>query len=357
MGVAMTRPVNVARAALEEFASGILTAARCSAEEAHSVARNLVWADLHGREAQGVFRLSVLVEMITHGIITSPSRMTWSEQAPSIHHLDAGNGFGQIAGEKGMKRAVELAKAFGIGMVTVNNSNHYGAASFYCSLAADEGCLGMTTCNATPKVAPLGGTRAVFGTNPLALGSPTSGGDPILVDFSTSAIAGSTIRALKERGGSLPAGVALDSDGKPTVDPKALSTGSLLSAAGPKGYGLGMMIEIMSGVLSSAGMSHEVGPFYQTWERQVNSGHTFLAMDIGCFVPLETYYRRVDDLLAAVKSSPLQEGYTEILYPGEIRGRLARQYDREGIPLSPETVSLLGKLSARLGVTPPWTRD
>lgn len=353
----MMTTVTVTKSVLEAFAAEILRAARCSSDDAGLVARNLVWADLHGREPQGVFRLSVLVDMIEHGLVTSPARMEWVERAAVIRHLDAGNGFGQIAGEMAMVSAVDIAKKFGIGMVTVNRSNHYGAASYYCALAADAGCFGMTTCNATPKVAPLGGTRAIFGTNPIAMGCPTPSGVPILVDFSTSSIAGSTIRALKERGGDLPEGVALDKDGRPTTDPKALSTGSLLSAAGPKGYGLGIMVEILSGILSDAGMSYEVGPFYQTWSRQVNSGHTFMAMHIGSFQPMETYLRRVGDLLETVKSSPLQENYSEILFPGEIRGRYAEQYLRNGIPLSHETAAVLEKISSKLGVVPPWKRD
>ena len=138
----------------------------------------------------------------------------------------------------------------------------------------------MTFTNATPKVAPYGGTKALFGTNPICFGCPTPSGHPILVDFSTSAIAGSTIRNLNEAGGRLPEGVALDSSGKPTTDPSALSTGSLLPIAGPKGSGLGLIVELFCGILAGAGMSHEVGPYYATGKRSVNLGHVFMAFDI-----------------------------------------------------------------------------
>ncbi len=304
--------VTMSHQELERFATELLAGARSSRKDAERVARVLVWADLRGRHPQGVFRIPVLATMLKHGLITSPARMTWSELSPVMYRLNAGNGFGQIAGEEAIRKAVDLAKASGVGMVVVNNSNHYGAASYFCALAAEADCIGMTFTNATPKVAPHGGTKPIFGTNPIAFGCPTSSGIPILVDFSTAAIAGSTIRHLKESGGKIPEGVALDANGHPTTDPAALATGSLLPAAGPKGYALGFMVEIFCGILAGAGMSHEVGPFYSTWKRNVNSGHLFMAMDISKFQAPEFYFERIDMLLGEIKSSPTLDGIDEV---------------------------------------------
>ncbi len=338
---------------LRRFASELLTASGSARKDAEEVAGALVWADKRGRYAQGVFRIPVLATMLKKDLISSPARMRWRESAPSIAHLDAGNGFGQIAGARAMRRGIEIAKETGIGFVAVNNSNHYGAASYYCAMAAEAGCLGITFANATPKVAPYGGTKAIFGTNPVAFGCPTSSGTPILVDFSTSAIAGSTIRNINESGGRLPEGVALDESGRPTTDPAALQTGSLLPIAGPKGYGLGMMVEIFCGILAGAGMSHEVGPYYSTWKRRVNSGHIFIAIDISALQPAAEYFGRLDELIREIKSSPRQEGFEEILIPGEIRGRFAEKTS-QGIPLTEETVRLLEEHAQRVGCEIPW---
>jgi ureidoglycolate dehydrogenase (NAD+) len=339
---------------LQSLAQELLVASGAAADEALLVAESLVWADLRGRHPQGVFRIPVLADMMSKGLISSPATMRWDQPAPAVHHLDAGNGFGQVAGRRAMLRAVELARQSGIGLVTVSGTNHYGAASYFCALAAEEGCLGLTCTNATPKVAPWGGTRAVLGTNPIALGCPSASGGPILVDLSTAAIAGSTIRAINETGGQLPPGVALDAEGRPTTDPRALNTGSLLPAAGPKGFGLGLMVEVLSGILAGAGMSHEVGPYYQTGKRGANLGHVFAAVDIGRLQPLEAYLRRVEDLHRAIMDSPRLDEGEEIRIPGETRWRCAERYSREGISLPEETVGALEKTARRTGRALPW---
>lgn len=339
---------------LRAFGARLLEGAGASPDEAAEVARILVWADLRGREPQGVFRIPVLGKMLANGLVTSPAAMTFTRLAPAAGRLDAANGFGQIAGDRAMRRAVELARESGIGLTGVKNSNHYGAASYYCALAAEAGCAGFAFTNATPKVTPHGGRKAVFGTNPLAFGCPTPEGPPILVDFSTSAIAGSTIRMLNASGGSLPEGTALDAAGAPTTDPKALATGSLLPAAGAKGYGLSLMVEILTGILSGAAMSHEVGPMYSTWKKKASPGHFFMAIAIGRLMPEETFLARVGALIAEIKSSPLLGGVDEILLPGEIRGRYAAEYGASGVPLSAETVKLLSAEARKSGVACPW---
>ncbi|MBI1806222.1 MAG: Ldh family oxidoreductase [Ignavibacteria bacterium] len=346
--------ITISKDELELFATDLLLAAKSSREDAELVAHSLVWADLRGRQPQGVFRIPVLVTMIHHGLITSPTEMNWSKRSEVMYHLDAGNGFGQVAGYRAMQKAIDIAKKIGIGMVTVNRSNHFGAASYFCALAADAQCVGLTFTNATPKVAPFGGTKPILGTNPVAFGCPTSSGVPILVDFSTSSIAGSTIRTITEGGGRLPKGVALDASGQPTTDPAALSSGCLLPAAGAKGYGLGLMIEIFCGILAGAGMSHEVGPFYSTWKRPVNSGHMMMAIDISRLQPLDMYFDRLDQLIKEIKSSPTLEHVDEVLIPGEVRGRFADQFSREGIPLNDETIHGLENLARSLAVEVPW---
>ncbi len=352
----MRPPVLLSKDTLQKLSVDVLIASGSSYEDAMAVTETLLWADLAGRFQQGVFRLPVLYNMLRHGIITSPTEMIFTERTPAAAHLDAGNGFGQIAGVRAIEKGIQLARKMGIGMVTVNRSNHFGALSYYCKLAAEAQCMGLIFTNATPKVAPHGGTKAVFGTNPIAFGCPTTD-FPILVDFATASIAGSTIRNLTEAGGKLPDGVALDKDGKPTNDPAAIASGSLLPAAGPKGYGLGLMIEILCGILAGAGMSHEVGPFYSTWERKVNSGHLFIVIDITRHQPIKLYFERMNGLIAEIKSSPLQENIDEILLPGEIRNRFTESHLRNGIPLNEETITGLEALAQKLNLKVPWERS
>jgi LDH2 family malate/lactate/ureidoglycolate dehydrogenase len=279
--------------------------------------------------------------------------MTWTAVAPAAHCLDAASGFGYVAGRLGMARAVELAGAEGIGLVAVRRSVHYGAAGYYCALAADAGCLGFTCSNSFPKVAPFGGTRAVLGTNPLAFGCPTPSGAPLLVDLATSTLAGSEVRTVHSAAGRLPPGSALDSAGKPTDDPEAAASGCLLPAAGPKGFGLGLMVEVLCGVLAGAGVGCEVGSLFNTWDRSINAGHVFIAIALERFVPRRTFLERVGGLLDRVRAGPPVEGGDAIRYPGEIRARYAAAYARDGIPCDDAMERVIDELSVQFGVRRP----
>lgn len=344
----LTESVRVGKDALLRFAEALLCAARTAPDEAAIVAEGLVWSDLRGRHPQGVGRIPNFVRRLQRKLINSPAQMQWSKASAAVEMLDAANGLGHVAGVTAMKRAIELAKHNGVGVTAVRHSNLYGAAAYFCSLAAEANCIGFSCTNAVSKVAPYGGIRPVFGTNPLAFGCPTSSGVPILVDMSTSAIAGSSARSLDETGKKLPDGVALDKNGVPTTNPGDLAEGTLLPAAGPKGFGLGLMVEILCGILAGAAMSKEVGSMLNTWDRPVNTGHFFFVMDIERFLPLPQYFERLRTLLEWVKAAAPDN--TRIRFPGEIRGELAAEYTRDGIPLPPETVVPLTKLAEEMGI-------
>jgi len=340
--------------ALQRFAVNLLGAAAVSPDDARLTAQALVWSDLRGRHPQGVSRLPNFIERVRRGLIRSPAELRWHDAGAAGAVLDAGDALGHVAGTAAMERAVALARGAGIGVVAVRRSNLFGAAAYFCALAADAGCLGIAATNAVPKVAPFGGVRPVFGTNPLAFGCPTHGGVPILVDLSTSAIAGSTARGLDEHGGRLPEGAALNKEGIPTTDPRDLAQGTLLPAAGAKGFGLALMVEILCGALAGAGTSHGVGSMYHTWDRAVDTGHFCLAIDLARFTAADEFLQRIDALLAAMRAAAPPSAPGAVRFPGEIRGELAARYGREGIPLPADTARALTALAAELGVEPPW---
>ena len=338
---------TIAPEAHRRFVREVLTAAGAAPGDADAVADALVWADLRARPAQGLLRLPILARRLARKLIRSPAAMAWTAVAPAAHCLDAAYGFGHVAGRLGMARALELAGA-------VRRSLHYGAAGYYCALAADAGYVGFTCSNAFPKVAPFGGTRAVLGTNPLAFGCPTPSGGPLLVDLATSTLAGSDVRTIHGAGGRLPAGSALDAAGKPTDDPEAAAGGCLLPAAGPKGFGLGLMVEILSGVLAGAGVGRDVGSLFSTWDRLIDAGHVFVAVDPERFMPRQTFLQRVGGLLDWVRTAPPVEGGDPIRYPGEIRACYAAAYGRDGIPRDEAMERVIDELTAEFGVRRPW---
>ncbi len=344
--------VRVGKDELTHFAEELLCKAGVVHQEASIVAKALVWSDERRRHPQGVSRIPNFVQRVQRKLIVSPAPMRWVKSVTAVGILDAANGLGHVAGVAAMKRAIELARLNGVGVTAVRHSNLYGAAAYFCSLAAEENCIGFSCTNAVPKVAPFGAIRPVFGTNPLAFGCPTASGVPILVDMSTSAIAGSSARSLEETGKRLPEGVALDKHGVPTTNPKDLSEGTLLPAAGPKGFGLGLMVEIFCGILAGAAMGKEVGSMYHTWDRPANTGHFFIVLDIETFLPKENFFDRISTMIGWMKSAA-PDG-TTIRYPGEIRGEYAADTERNGIQLPAESVVSLTKLADELHVEYPW---
>lgn len=344
----ITETKRVAAKTLERHSIEILRKAGASSADAATVAEALVWADLRARHPQGVLRLPTFVERLRRGTIQSPAQMKWTRVAPAAEMLDAADAFGHVAGKAAMIQAVELARSHGVGVVTVKGSNLNGALGYFCWLAADAGCIAMTCTNGFAKVAPFAGVRPVFGTNPIAFGCPTRAGVPILVDFSTSAIAGSTTRTLGANGRQLPEGVALDKDGLPTVNEKDLAEGTLLPAAGAKGYGLALMVEIFCSVLAGAAFSREVGSVFAP-DTRANVGHLFLAIDVEKFQPMDLFLSRIEMLCASVK-----EAGEEVRMPGEIRGASAERYARDGIPLPQPSQDALIRLARKLRVELSW---
>jgi len=343
--------VTLTKAELKEFAVSLLIAAKSSPEDAEVVSESLIWADLRARHGHGMFvRLPNLVQRLARGLIYSPATMSWMLIAPAAHVLDAGFGFGQVAARLAMDKAIGLSKTQGIGLVAVRHSNHYGAASYYCARAAEAGCLGFAFTNSVAKVAPVGGRRAVLGTNPLAFGCPTASGVPVLVDFSTSTIAGSSVWDFSATGGQLPTGLALYANGHPTTDPSAVGEGCLLPAAGPKGFCLGLMVEILSGVLTGAAIGREVGSLLHTWDRPTDTGHLFMAIQIHTFMPKALFIDRLKTLLGWIVECPRQNEAQPVRYPGQLRDRYAALYERHGIPVEEREVQLLNRLADEFNV-------
>ena len=329
-------------------------AAGMSAADADIVADAMLWADLRGRPEQGLIRLPNMVTRLRRGLMHSPAGMRWTEVAPAVWQLDAADGAGFVAGTLAMRRAIDTARSQGVGLVTVRRSIHYGAAAYYCALAAESGCIGITCSNSVPKVAAFNGTRAVLGTNPLAFGCPTRDGYPVLVDMAMSAIAGSTVRTVDGNAALLPPDTALDAQGRPTRDPVAAAAGALLPAAGAKGYALALMVEILSGVLTGAAVGPQVGSVLHTWDRPIDAGHFFLAIDIARFMPLDDFVARLGGLLDWIKASPAADPAAPVRIPGEVRAEYARRYADEGVPYTPAMMRSAQALIDELHIQPPW---
>jgi LDH2 family malate/lactate/ureidoglycolate dehydrogenase len=336
------RSTAVPRERLQCFARDLLIAGGASALDAPKVAEVLLWGDRHGRPEQGVARIPEMLERVASGLLQSPAHFEWHAAGDAAVVLDAGDGFGQVAGISGLDAAVRRAVEFGVGACAVRNSNHFGAAGYYAARAADAGVVGLAFSNAFPKVAPYGGTVAALGTNPVALGCPTAG-DAIIADLATSATAGSSVRSSVSASVPVPPGLATD-----------ISGSVLLPAAGPKGTALGLAVEILTGALSGGIAGPDVGSIFETWDRPVGASHCFLVLDPSRFTSVTGFAERVDRTLLAIRTSPPAPGFDRVRVPGDRAAEAAREADREGIRLSMLTTEQLGSLADEFGLLRPW---
>ncbi|MDC0663125.1 Ldh family oxidoreductase [Marinobacter sp. SS21] len=304
---------------LQQLAKTLLVQAGAAPDEAATVARVLAWADAAGRPNQGVWRLPTLCQRLRQGLYASPCKPTFERVSAAIGRLDGGNGLGHFVGHEAMVRAVEMARAEGVGIVLVRRSNYLGPTGYYAQMAASEGMLGIALSNSFPKVKACRGEAAVLGTNPLAFACPALDGAPLIVDMATSEQAGSTLRRQAEK-----------APGEQT------QTSILAPFGGAKGYAVGLVVEILSGVLSGAGFSHQVRSMYKDFEQPGNNGHFFCVIDIARLMPLEAFVGRMELLVEWLRQSG-----EAVLYPGEQRAATLRQSQQQGIQVDDDVWSSL----------------
>lgn len=337
--------MRVAPEHLHRFIVAFLKAHGTADAPAEAVARHMVWCETVGRGNFGIERLPILVKRLKAGVLAGDGRMTWQEIGPSTARLDAGNGFGYDAAERGMARAIELARATGIGAVGVRNSNFFGAGAYFVNQAAEAGMIGLAMSNSFPKVVAHGGLKAVVGTNPMAFGAPRRDGNHLLIDMATSALAGSTVREHQLSGKPLPEGLAIDAAGQPITDPAKAGAGALLPFGGAKGFGLALIVEILAGMLTGAGVGAGVGSMYNDFTRGGDNGHFLLAIDIGRWMTAAQFEDRFAGLAAAIEASG-----PGARLPGAARWDAEARSRREGISLDERQWQAVHALAAAAGV-------
>lgn len=334
-----------------ETVGRLLSAGGVDPAQTESVRDNLVWCDMAGRRNHGIERLPILLERVAKGGIAAPCVAQFSPVGPGIANLDAGNGFGHHAGRLAIDRACDFAAEQGVGIVGVHNSNFFGAGGYYVNRAAERGMIGLALSNSFPKVAASGGLRPVLGTNPLAFAAPRSGERAIVIDMSTAALAGSSVREAIDKGEMLTEGVAIDAEGRPITDPAQVERGTLLPAAGAKGFGLAILVELLSSVLTGAAVADEVGSMYRHVSTGGDNGHFFLALDIGRWMPLPAWQERVETFCLGLLDSGAPGA---VRIPGDVRWA---EYDlslTEGVFVEDHTLERTETLARQLGVELGW---
>jgi LDH2 family malate/lactate/ureidoglycolate dehydrogenase len=319
-------------------------------DQAETCADAIMFATLRGLDSHGIISiLPGLANRIARGEIDRAAPIEVVREGPSTALMKGNGAAGPVIGARAMRLAIAKAKRTGVGVLSAFNCDHFGAASYYASLAAREGLIGLAMCNAAPAVVPFGGQKAVHGTNPISYAIPRASG-PIILDIATSAAAHGQIFKAQRRGQPIPLGWAVDAEGRPTTDASAAAKGALLPFGGHKGYGMGILVDLLTGALAGSTIARSVQHTGNPRER----GQSFYmqAIDVEQFVPGEVFAERVEQLAREVHETPPAEGFSEVLLPGDLELRQEALRSREGIPLYEEDWQAMVNGLGRAGIPP-----
>lgn len=294
-----------------------LTNAGLSEEQASIVADCFATADVWGVSSHGARILPAHIDKIKRGGYNLMPQFKIVSESCAFAVVDGDNSFGPVSGKFCMDLAVTKAKKTGVFHVFCKNNNTIGPAFYYPLLAAKESMIGIVFSNSPAQMAPFGGKEKMLGTNPFAAVIPVPGRDPIVIDMATSIVAKSKFKEYKEAGKQLPEGWALDENGNPTTDPDDGMKGFVQPMAGFKGYGLAMLIDIISGVLSGSAYLNKVGRFYSEDNKPMNVGFTCIAINPEIIIGSD-YSKRINDYVDSLRNSE-KSGESPIALPGDDR--------------------------------------
>lgn len=340
---------------LARFAIDLLAAGGVRRDEAELVGRSLVDANLRGHDSHGVVRITQYLDQLAKGEVVSGAPFSVLRESDALLAADGHWGFGRVQAGRLTERLIEKAQRNGVAVGTLIRSSHIGRLGEYCELTAAAGLVSMLMVNThgvARRVAPPGGKSPRLGTNPIAIGVPADHG-PLVLDFGTSATAEGKVRVKNIANQPCPPGWLLDSEGRPTTDPKSLygnPPGTILPMGGDqayKGFGLGLMVEIFAGALSGGVCAREQ-PLNQ------NGNCVFMqVVDPEHLGGGDHFRREVSCLLDFVRGCPRVEGCGEILLPGDPERRTLVQRTKAGIPFDEGNWGQLLRLAERYGIRGP----
>jgi L-2-hydroxycarboxylate dehydrogenase (NAD+) len=350
---------------LRDFCARVFEKMDVPADDAAVTADVLVAANLRGINSHGVARLKRYVDGLRDGVMLARPNIEVVHETPCTALMDGGAGLGQPVGVRGMKLAIEKAQEMGIGFVAVRNSNHYGIAAYYSMMALEQEMIGISMTNASALVVPTFGKDAMLGTNPISVAAPAGEERPFVLDMATSTVPRGKLEVYDRQGKPLPLGWATDEHGVATTDTRrvldnllARAGGGLLPLGGEgelfrgyKGFGMALLVDILSGVLPRAGYANTTYPKTPDGKPlPADVGHFFGAIRVDAFRPLDEFKATMDDIIRRLKGSAKAEGAERIYIHGEKEFEEEERRRREGIPLHPKVVATMQQIARELRV-------
>ncbi len=347
-----TWKMNVTVEKLRRFAIETLRQAGLNERDTATTAEVLVTTDSWGVFTHGTKNLRGYIRRLKGGGIRATADPKIIREGPAWAMVDAGSAIGMVGSTFAMRVAMAKAKTAGIAYVGVCNSCHFGAAGYYAAMAAAGGMIGLSMANDTPTMTVPGGRSAVLGSNPIAFAVPTGDDYPILLDMATSAVAGGKVFAAAALGQSIPGNWIVDADGIPTTDPKVFpEAGALLPMAGHKGYGLALLVETLSALLTGASIAGQVLSWsFADASQATGHGAAFIAVDVNALMPEDQFRERVRRTMDEIRSAPKARGAERIYLPGEMEWERRERALREGIELPEDVAAHLRLLATESGL-------
>lgn len=336
---------------LKDFGTQVMVNAGLLPDEADILVESMLFADSRGIGSHGISRLINYSRRVKCGVIESGANAEIIRESPSALLIDGHNGIGAKIGRQAIDRCIEKSRQTGCCAAAVRGGNHFGAGAFYTKYAAEQGFIAFIISNSEAAVAPIGGSKAMLGTNPLAVSVPSSGNTPFDLDMATSVVARGKVVLAQKEGREIPEGWAVNREGVPTTNPsEVLDGGCMLPFGGPKGYAISLFIDLMCSGLSGALNCRNTPHFWTDYEHPQNIGYFMIVIDPEKFMPKETFLNRINGILDEFKACPPAKGTKSVIIPGEPENRRAEISREQGIELSDAVVKELYSVGKTYGV-------
>jgi L-2-hydroxycarboxylate dehydrogenase (NAD+) len=348
---------------MEKFMVDVFKGIGVPEEDAKICADILITADKHGIDSHGVSRLKpIYYDRIKLGIQNPVTEFEVVREGPTTAVVDGHNGMGHVIGKKSMELAIEKAKKYGMGMVAVRNSTHYGIAGYYSLMAVKEGMIGITGTNARPSIAPTFGVENMLGTNPLTFGMPSDEEFPFVLDCSTAVAQRGKVELYARVNKELPEGWVIGQDGKSKTDPNQVlkdlvaGTAALVplggigeETSGYKGYGYATVVEILSAALQGGKFLKDLTGFDEEGNRApYRLGHFFIAIDVSAFTSLESFKKTTGEILRALRNSKKAPGCDRIYTAWEKEYLTWLDRKDKGVPINKSIAKEILKVKEEL---------
>ncbi|HWL22667.1 MAG TPA: ureidoglycolate dehydrogenase [Ureibacillus sp.] len=308
---------------------------------AEKVAEVLVHADLRNVNSHGVLRTEHYVNRLQAGGINPDAQIFFQSTGPVTGIVDGDDGFGHVIGDVAMDHAIEMARNNGVGMVTVMNSSHCGALSYFVQKAADAKLIGVAMSHTDKIVVPFGGKTSFLGTNPIAYGVPAKTKKPLILDMATSNVALGKILQAREEGKEIPEGWGVDENGASVTDPNKVV--ALSTFGGPKGYGLSVIVDVFSGLLAGAAFGPHIGKMYDDLDKKRKLGHYFCVINPSFFTDIDLFLEQMDRMMEELQQVPPAPGVDRVYVPGEIEQLHEARNLEQGITIASSVYEFLQK--------------